>query len=90
MLDYLHHHEPPIVHRDLSPNNILLTAQLVAKISDLEVAKADRRNKMTKVPGTADFMLSECFMANPVYGTPMDIFSFAGIVLYTHSIHDVL
>jgi len=85
-LCYLHHHEPPIVHRDLSPNNILLTTQPVAKISDLGVAKvirADNRNKMTKVPGTADFMPPECFTVNPVYGTPMDIFSFAGIVLHT-------
>ena len=85
-LCYLHNHDPPIVHHDLSPNNILLTEHLMAKISDLGVAKvirADSRGKMTKVPGTVDFMPPECFKTNPIYGTPMDVFSFAGIVLHT-------
>jgi len=44
--------------------------------------RADSRNKMTNVPGTVDFMPPECFAANPVYGTPMDVFSFAGIILH--------
>jgi len=38
-LCYLHSHDPPIVHRDLSPNNILLIAHYLVKISDLGVAK---------------------------------------------------
>ena len=85
-LCYLHNHDPPIVHRDLSPNNILLTAHHVAKISDLGVAKvikADSRKTMTKAPGTVDFMPPESLKENPEYGPPMDVFSFAGIVLHT-------
>ena len=39
-LRYLHGHNPPIVHRDLSPNNILVNRHLEAKITDLGVAKA--------------------------------------------------
>ena len=85
-LCYLHNHVPSIVHRDLSPNNVLLTAHHVAKISDLGVAKvikANNRKTMTKAPGTVDFMPPESLSNSPVYGPPMDVFSFAGIILHT-------
>ena len=89
-LDYLHSRKPPIVHRDLSPNNILMSLDHnpVAKISDLGVAKivkADSKatkSALTKAPGTVDFMPPEGLVDNPTYDTSLDVFSYAGIVLH--------
>ena len=87
-LNYLHSHNPPIIHRDLSPNNILLSRDSVAKISDLGVAKVVQADSgatqtmLTKAPGTVDFMPPESFGEIPNYDTSLDIFAYAGIVLH--------
>ena len=87
-LSYLHARKPAIIHRDLSPNNVMLTSHLVAKIGDLGVAKVVRadsrqtRSRLTTAPGTVDFMPPETLEANPVYDTAVDVFSFAGIALH--------
>ena len=91
-LSYLHAQRPAIVHRDLSPKNVLLKAGNgdvpAAKIGDLGVAKiikADSRatqTLLTKVPGTVDFMPPETFGDRPVYGVSLDAFSYGGIMLF--------
>ena len=92
-LSYLHHRNPPVIHRDLNPNNILLKLPCdkestpVAKISDLGVAKAIETNKkikqrLTKHPGTVVFMPPEAFDENPIYNTSLDVFSYGGVVLF--------
>lgn len=96
-LDYLHSQNPPVMHRDLSPNNILLkgstaaSAVMIAKIGDLGLAKAIKigtQSKLSTAPGTLAFMPPEAVVANPQYGVQVDVFSFGGIILYlaTHQL----
>ena len=93
-LSYLHNRSPPVIHRDLSSNNVLLSKgdQLVAKISDLGMAKMIRvdskqtKSRLTTAPGTLHFMPPEALEEDdPVYGTPVDVFSFGGVALHLFS-----
>ena len=87
-LSCLHLRNPPVIHRDLSSNNVMLTKQFVAKIGDLGVAKVVRpesrntKRKLTTNPGTVDFMPPETLEEEPIYDTPVDVFSFAAISLH--------
>ena len=91
-LRYLHEFSPPIIHRDLSSNNVLLTAGMNAKISDLGVAKIlnmsptrAARMTQTQVPGTPTFMPPEAMLAKPKYTSKVDIFSFGVLMVHVLS-----
>ena len=78
---YLHSQTPPIIHRDLSSNNILLTPILTAKIADLGVARIVNMSplqvsRMTQTPGTLTYMPPEVMVAHPHYDTSIDEFSY--------------
>ena len=79
-LRYLHEQRPRIIHRDLSANNVLLTGDMVAKISDQGVAKILQVNPaemsyMTQTPGTQSYMPPEAQRPNPRYDVEVDVFS---------------
>ena len=83
-LRYLHSRSPPIIHRDLTTNNILLDRSLEAKISDLGVAKVmktDDQKTLTRTPGTLDYMPPEAHDQRPTYGLSLDVFSYGAMVL---------
>ena len=92
-LSYLHGRRPAVIHRDLSSNNVLLSkGHLVVKISDLGTAKMIRadskqtKSRLTTAPGTLHFMPPEALdEEDPVYGTPVDVFSFGGITVHLFS-----
>ena len=87
---YLHSQAPPIIHRDLSSNNVLLTADMKAKLSDLGVARIVdisplQVSRMMQTPGTAAFIPPEVMTANPKYDTSVDVFSYGVIMIHLFS-----
>ena len=89
-LCYLHSQTPAIIHRDLSSNNVLLTPNMNAKISDLGVARILNLaplqiSHMTQTPGTPAYMPPEVMIANPKYDTSIDVFSFGVMIIHVLS-----
>ena len=86
-LVYLHSRDPPILHRDLTANNVLLTSSMKAKVSDLGVAKIMDIgiSKLTQCPGALVYMPPEALTEHPSYGTELDIYSYGVLGFHTFS-----
>ncbi len=88
-LIYLHTLSPPIIHRDLTAKNILLTSSFSAKISDLgnsrmvEFRSGQLAKTLSKLPGTLVYMPPEALDDHHRYGPSLDIFSFGHLGLFT-------
>ncbi|EGZ26654.1 hypothetical protein PHYSODRAFT_472133 [Phytophthora sojae] len=78
-LTYLHSLSPPVLHRDLKSKNILLTAQLEAKLTDFGVSRERADYTMTGGVGSSRWMAPEVMMGER-YDDKADMFSF-GVVL---------
>ncbi len=85
-LRYLHSLTPPLIHRDLTAPNILLTKDLTAKIGDLGVSRYVDPTVPTILstnPGHLIYMSPESQVENPIYTTKLDIFSFGNLIIHT-------
>ena len=81
---YLHNLRPCVLHRDLTSNNILLTSDFRAKVTDFGQARFytdANQEKLTRQPGTKAFMPPEALLPEPKYGKPLDRFSFGCVTL---------
>ncbi|XP_020159618.1 uncharacterized protein [Aegilops tauschii subsp. strangulata] len=82
-LSYLHHDcVPPIVHRDVKSNNILLDAEFGAKVADFGVAKTIENG-----PATMSVIAGSCGYIAPEYAYTLhvteksDVYSFGVVIL---------
>ncbi|KAB2597673.1 seven transmembrane domain-containing tyrosine-protein kinase 1-like [Pyrus ussuriensis x Pyrus communis] len=84
-MNYLHQHKPhPIIHRGLTPRNVLQDGAGRLKVTDFGLSKIAQENdvsgyKMTGRTSSYRYMAPEVYCRES-YGTSIDIFSFALIV----------
>ena len=86
-LAYLHCQDPPLVHHDLSPNNVLLNVvSFVTKVSDFGMSRAINPSALSRkssIKGTLAFMPPEALHDPPRYNETLDVFSFGNIIIST-------
>ena len=88
-LRYLHAQKPPVVHGNLTSNNVLLTSQLQAKISDVGIAQMMGNQKDGHVqcgpfmaPEIQTSMINHTLTKSTLHPSA-DVFSFGAVVLHT-------
>jgi serine/threonine protein kinase len=82
-LAYLHSNG--VIHRDLSSNNVLITAGSRAKVTDFGMLKLLEQNMrmtpLTKCPGTVAYMPPEALSDEPEYTDKLDCFSLGVLMI---------
>ncbi len=78
VLDYLHHHQPPIIFRDVKPTNIMLTPTGNQNLIDFGVARYFKPGKARDTTALG----SPGFAAPEQYGKAQTTPQFEGIGRY--------
>ena len=78
-------HSNGLIHRDLTGNNVLMTAGPLAKITDFGMSKLasvnPRMTALTRYPGNPQYMSPEALDEAKTYTAKLDVFSFGVIVI---------
>ena len=90
-LHYLHSRTPPIVHRNLTARDILLTSKMSAKICGFVTARGLHINpitmasRQTHCPVAVAYMPPEVLSDYPTYNTSIDVFSYGIVMIFMFS-----
>ncbi len=67
ILHYLHSQSPPVVHRDFTPDNLILRKDGTLKLIDFNVAQqSDESSALSSVVGKPNYLSPEQFRGSPV------------------------
>src|SRR5262249_40080242 len=80
ILEYLHGLEPPVVHRDFSPDNLMLAEDGVLKLIDFNVACESKYTTTATIVGKHAYLPPEQFRGTPC--PQSDIYAFGGTLYY--------
>ncbi|KAJ0055974.1 hypothetical protein NL108_017057 [Boleophthalmus pectinirostris] len=86
-INFLHNLDPPLLHLDLKPSNVLLDSYLKAKLTDFGLAKVYHSSRISKrenssEEGTLAYMPPEAFELSYQPTKSSDIYSY-GILLWS-------
>ncbi|RLN83086.1 hypothetical protein BBJ28_00017922 [Nothophytophthora sp. Chile5] len=88
-LVYVHSFHPPLVHRDLKSRNVLISADMRAKLTDFGTSRfRSQDGTMTMGVGTSRWLAPEIIAGSTEYDQTADIFSF-GVLLTELDTHDL-
>lgn len=65
VLEYLHEQSPPVVHRDFTPDNLILASDGTLKLIDFNVAQQTDSTTIAKVVGKQSYLPTEQFQGKP-------------------------
>jgi tRNA A-37 threonylcarbamoyl transferase component Bud32 len=91
-IHYIHSKTPPIVHRDIKPQNILLDEFGQVKIADLGLSRAiekvsntEKVNSTRICAGTVRYMAPELYYEEPVCTRATDVWAYGCVLLHMFS-----
>jgi tRNA A-37 threonylcarbamoyl transferase component Bud32 len=80
ILSYLHKQSPPVIHRDLTPDNIIMGSDGMIKLIDFSVAQEVSSGVTGSVVGKPNYISPEQFRGKPA--TQSDIYSLGATMFY--------
>lgn len=79
-LEHLHAQAPPVVHRDVTPDNLILASDGTLKLVDFNVAHQAASGAVTTVVGKQAYIAPEQFRGQPT--TQSDIYALGGTLFF--------